>query len=81
MGIVFAAGLKLLSPGQIVHCVLAESASCEPNRLVVSSVGSAQSPPPSSDAAESPPQATESAPGGEEDEQGNEEAIPHGLLP
>jgi arginine decarboxylase len=34
-----AAGLKLLSPGQIVHCVLAESATCEPNRLVVSSVG------------------------------------------
>ena len=34
-----AAGLKHLSPGQIVHCVLAESATCEPNRLVVSSIG------------------------------------------
>jgi arginine decarboxylase len=34
-----AAGLKLLKPGQIVHCVLAESSTCEPNRLVVSSIG------------------------------------------
>lgn len=32
-------GLKLLSPGQIVFCVLSENATNEKNRLVVASVG------------------------------------------
>ena len=32
-------GLKQLSPGQIVHCVMSESATAEPNRLVAASVG------------------------------------------
>ena len=32
-------GLTFLSAGQIVHCVLAEQATKEPNRLIVSSVG------------------------------------------
>ncbi len=32
-------GLKKLSPGQIVFCVLAESASNEPHRLISSSIG------------------------------------------
>lgn len=32
-------GLKDLSPGEIVYCVLAEAATNEPNRLVVSSIG------------------------------------------
>jgi arginine decarboxylase len=32
-------GLRRLTAGQIVHCVLAEQATCEPNRLIVSSVG------------------------------------------
>ncbi|MBI4398795.1 MAG: arginine decarboxylase, pyruvoyl-dependent [Candidatus Omnitrophica bacterium] len=33
------AGLKYLSPGSIVHVVIAESATNEPNRLIASSVG------------------------------------------
>jgi len=32
-------GLKDLSPGQIVHVVMSESATAEPNRLVAASVG------------------------------------------
>lgn len=32
-------GLKHLTPGQIVHVVLSESATAEPNRLIASSVG------------------------------------------
>ncbi len=32
-------GLKELSPGQIVHVVISECATAEPNRLVASSVG------------------------------------------
>jgi arginine decarboxylase len=32
-------GLKQLSPGQIVHCVMSESATAEPNRLIAASVG------------------------------------------
>ena len=33
------AGLKYLSPGQIVYVVIAESATNEPNRLIASSIG------------------------------------------
>ncbi|MBU1863798.1 MAG: arginine decarboxylase, pyruvoyl-dependent [Candidatus Omnitrophica bacterium] len=36
-----AAGLKYLTPGQIVFCVLSENATNEPNRLVASSIGMA----------------------------------------
>ncbi len=32
-------GLKLLSPGSIVHCVMARNATNEPNRLVAASIG------------------------------------------
>src|SRR5215831_3339043 len=32
-------GLKQLQPGQIVHVVMSESATAEPNRLVAASVG------------------------------------------
>ena len=32
-------GLKHLEPGQIVHCVMSESATAEPNRLIAASVG------------------------------------------
>lgn len=32
-------GLKMLSPGQIVHCVLAEARSNEPNRLLSAGIG------------------------------------------
>src|SRR3989339_1722242 len=32
-------GLKLLKPGQITHCVMARNATCEPNRLIASSLG------------------------------------------
>src|SRR5947199_6744788 len=32
-------GLTQLEPGQIVHCVMSESATAEPNRLVAASVG------------------------------------------
>jgi arginine decarboxylase len=32
-------GLKELSPGQIVHVVMSESATAEPNRLIAASVG------------------------------------------
>ena len=32
-------GLKELEPGQIVHCVMARNATCEPNRLIASSLG------------------------------------------
>ncbi len=32
-------GLKELSPGQIVHVVISESATAEPNRLIAASVG------------------------------------------
>ena len=32
-------GLRLLSPGEIVFCVLSENATCEPNRLVAASIG------------------------------------------
>ncbi len=35
------AGLKYLTPGQIVFCVLSENATNEPNRLVASSIGMA----------------------------------------
>lgn len=35
-------GLKLLSPGQIVFCVMAHSATNEPNRLISSAIGVAQ---------------------------------------
>jgi arginine decarboxylase len=33
------AGLKYLSPGQILYCVLSENSTNEPNRLIASSVG------------------------------------------
>jgi arginine decarboxylase len=32
-------GLRDLEPGQIVHCVMSESATAEPNRLIAASVG------------------------------------------
>lgn len=32
-------GVRKLAPGQIVHCVMSECATAEPNRLVASSVG------------------------------------------
>lgn len=32
-------GLKHIQPGQIVHCVMSECATAEPNRLVAASVG------------------------------------------
>lgn len=32
-------GLKFLSPGQIVHCVMARQATNEPNRLIAASIG------------------------------------------
>src|SRR5690242_11299656 len=32
-------GLTHLEPGQIVHCVMSESATAEPNRLIAASVG------------------------------------------
>ena len=32
-------GLTLVNPGQIVHAVMSENATCEPNRLVAASVG------------------------------------------
>jgi len=32
-------GLKQLQPGQIVHCVISENSSNEPNRLMVASIG------------------------------------------
>ena len=32
-------GLKYLNPGQIVHVVMSESATAEPNRLIAASVG------------------------------------------
>src|SRR5215213_5114995 len=32
-------GLTQLQPGQIVHCVMSESATAEPNRLIAASVG------------------------------------------
>ena len=35
-------GKKFLSPGEVVHCVLARNATCEPNRLVSASIGLAQ---------------------------------------
>jgi arginine decarboxylase len=35
-------GKKMLSPGQIVYCVMARNSTNEPNRLVTSSVGLAQ---------------------------------------
>lgn len=35
------AGLKELSPGQVVFCVLSENSSNEPNRLIAASVGCA----------------------------------------
>ena len=35
------AGLRYLSPGQIVFCVLSENATDEPNRLMASSIGMA----------------------------------------
>ena len=34
-----AEGLKHLLPGQIVHVVISESATAEPNRLIAASVG------------------------------------------
>lgn len=35
-------GLEELSPGQIVHCVMARNATNEPNRLIASSIGVAR---------------------------------------
>lgn len=35
-------GLKLLDPGQIVHCVMARNETPEPNRLVSSAIGLAR---------------------------------------
>jgi len=35
-------GKKSMYPGQVVFCVLARIASCEPNRLLVASIGLAQ---------------------------------------
>jgi arginine decarboxylase len=32
-------GVKLLTPGQITFCVMARNATCEPNRLIASSIG------------------------------------------
>ncbi len=32
-------GLELLQAGQIVHCVLAQQSTCEPNRLMAASIG------------------------------------------
>ncbi len=32
-------GLRLLSPGQITHCVMARNSTNEPNRLIASSLG------------------------------------------
>ncbi|MFW9927993.1 MAG: pyruvoyl-dependent arginine decarboxylase [Candidatus Thorarchaeota archaeon] len=36
------AGQEFLSPGQIVHCVMARSETNEPNRLIASAIGVAQ---------------------------------------
>ena len=35
-------GKKLLSPGQVIFCVMARNATCEPNRLIAASIGLAQ---------------------------------------
>jgi arginine decarboxylase len=35
-------GLQALQPGQIVHCVMADSATNEPNRLIAAAVGLAR---------------------------------------
>jgi len=35
-------GKKFLKPGQVVHCVMARTATNEPNRLVAASIGLAQ---------------------------------------
>lgn len=35
-------GKKFLSPGEVVYCVMARNATCEPNRLVSASIGLAQ---------------------------------------
>lgn len=35
------AGLKKLSPGQIVHCILSENCSNEPRRLIAAAIGCA----------------------------------------
>ena len=35
-------GKKLLSPGQVVYCVMARNSTSEPNRLIASSIGLAQ---------------------------------------
>lgn len=32
-------GVKLITPGQITHCVMARNATNEPNRLIASSIG------------------------------------------
>ncbi|MBC8456935.1 MAG: pyruvoyl-dependent arginine decarboxylase [Deltaproteobacteria bacterium] len=32
-------GLELLQPGQIVHCVMSENSTDEPNRLISASIG------------------------------------------
>lgn len=32
-------GLKLLKPGQIIHCVMAKNSTNEPNRVLASSIG------------------------------------------
>lgn len=34
-------GLKLISPGEIVHCVLSENSSNEPRRLIAAAIGCA----------------------------------------
>ncbi|MCF8260457.1 MAG: arginine decarboxylase, pyruvoyl-dependent [Melioribacteraceae bacterium] len=37
--IAVAEGVKELTPGQIIHCVMARNATNEPNRLIASSIG------------------------------------------
>ncbi len=32
-------GLKRLKPGQVIYCVMSENSTCEPHRLVASSIG------------------------------------------
>ena len=32
-------GLKRLKPGQVIYCVMSENSTCEPHRLIASSIG------------------------------------------
>jgi len=32
-------GLSLINPGEIIHCVMSENSTCEPNRLIAASIG------------------------------------------